>query len=53
MYVKEFIALFPSQISERHTFSDKHYLIMESKINPGPTILFTINTSVQLKLNQK
>lgn len=41
MYVKKFIAPFPNQVSERHTFSDKHYLIMESKMNPGLTNFFS------------
>lgn len=41
MYVKKFIALFPNQISERHTFSDKNYLIMEPKMNRGPTNSFS------------
>lgn len=45
MYVKEFIAPFPSQISKRYTFSDKHYLIKnESRLHQ---FFFPINTSVQ------
>lgn len=54
IHVKESIAPFPSQVSERHTFSDKHYLIKESKLNPGSTnFFFPINISVQSQLHQK
>lgn len=54
MYVKELIALFPNQISERHTLYNKHYLVKESKMKSRPhQKFFRIDPSVQSKLHQK
>lgn len=54
MYVKVFIALFPTQISETHAFYAKHYLIKKSKMKSWPYQKFIpTDTSLQSKLHQK